>query len=284
MSYRRKHINPKIRILKNKKNFFKNPILWIFLGFLMIIVILYFLLFFPGFQIERINMSGNEKVTSRDIENITWSDINRKIFTIGNFQILTKSIFIVDTENLIKDILNKFPDIENVELQKKIPHDIILKIKERKPYAALCQSSLTNISDGQTNENNPDKCFLLDENGIIFEKLENIPQDMIIMHQEAGSKEVAIGENIVKKNIVDIIFKVKKSLKNNFQINIKEVFISNPLIFQTNENWQIYFDTNSDIDMQITKMNVLLRDEIPVNARKNLQYIYLQYKDRAYYK
>jgi hypothetical protein len=36
--------------------------------------------------------------------------------------------------------------------------------------------------------------------------------------------------------------------------------------------------------LQIKKMDALLQTEIPPDARKKLQYIYLQYKDRAYYK
>ena len=35
---------------------------------------------------------------------------------------------------------------------------------------------------------------------------------------------------------------------------------------------------------QITKMNLLLEQEIVPAQRKNIEYIYLQYQDKAYYK
>ena len=269
MSYKRNHLK---RRLKTRKKFIKRPVFWFFVLFIIIIAILYFVLFLPEFQVTKINISGNKKIQSQDIENIALADINKKIFTIGYVQILTKSIFIVDKNNLIKDILKKFPEIENVEVQKKIPNNITLKINERKIFAVFC------------NGEKSDECFSLDENGVIFEKLENIPQDMIIIRIPSYNKEIFTGENVVEKKIIDMISKIQKNLKNNFQIDITQALVLNPLVLKTNENWQAYFDTNSDIDLQITKINMLLRDEIPVNTRKNLQYIYLQYKDRAYYK
>ncbi len=280
MTYRRKHINPKIKGLKAKKIIIKRPIFWILLAFILFFSALNFLLFFPGLQVLKINISGNEKVQSKDIENMAWDDINTKIIAIGGFQISTKSIFIADVKKITDDMMNKFPDIESIELQKKMPQDINLVIKERKAYAALCQLYLQNANE----QNNIDKCFLVDGNGIVFEKLESIPQNTIIITQVPDNNHILIGKNAIPKNEIDMISKIQKSLKNNFQIGIKEVSISNTMIFTTDENWQIYFDKNSDIDMQIIKMNVLLKDEIPVNIRKNLQYIYLQYKDRAYYK
>ena len=98
--------------------------------------------------------------------------------------------------------------------------------------------------------------------------------------------EVFAGEKVVEKNIMDIINNVKRSLKDNFQIDVKEAIISNPsrLNIETSENWQIYLNTDLESDLQIVKMNLLLRDEIPASGRKGLQYIDLRFKDRAYYK
>jgi hypothetical protein len=53
-----------------------------------------------------------------------------------------------------------------------------------------------------------------------------------------------------------------------------------------NEGWQIYFslDPDSDINTQLVKLNLLLSGEIPLENRKNLEYIDLRFKDRAFYK
>jgi len=269
MSYRRKHIKPKIRSLK-KKEFIKKSLISIFLFLFIAVMILYFILFFSKFQVQKVDILGDEKNKSQDIKNLVWLDINKKIFSLGVFDISTKSIFMVDSKKIVKDILDKFPSIEDVKVQKKMPDKIVLNVKERKPFAIFCQS---------------DNCFFIDESGVIFEPLHNnIIKDMTIIQKDLDGKELFVGKNVIEKNIIDTIYKVQKDLKDNFQIDIKEVFVSNYLIFKTSENWQIYFNSNSDVDLQITKMNILLRDEIPVSVRKNIQYIYLQYKDRAYYK
>lgn len=270
MSYRRKHIHPKIKSLGPKKKFWNRPLFWIILGLLAIIVILYFILFYSKFQVKNIEISGNEKIKIEDIKNIVLNNLDKKIITTGIFNISSKSAFIVDTNTISKNILNTFPKIETIKVQKKLPNSITLKVKERQPFAIFCQ--------------NAEKCFSIDQNGIIFEQLKDIPQNMIIISKEQTDKDVFTGENVVDKNIIDGISKVENNLKNNFQVDIKEVFVSNPLIFTTSETWQIYFDPNENMDLQIIKMNALLKDEITQETRKKLQYIYLQYQDRAYYK
>lgn len=270
MSYRHKHIRPKIRSLKKKKRLIQKPWFWIVSVILIIIIaILYLVLFYQKFQVKKINISGNQNIQSKDIENLIWLNVNKKILNVSFFTISTKSIFTVKSEKIVKDILKIFPSIENIEIRKKMPDNIILTIKEREPLAVFCPQSQS--------------CFFIDKNGVIFEPLKSVDQDNIII-KSAQDNKFTEGENAISENIMDAISKIINDLKDNFQIDVKEIFVSNTLIFRTSENWKIYFDPTSDINLQITKMNILLKDEIPLNIRKNLQYIYLQYKDRAYYK
>lgn len=274
MSYRRKHIKPKIKKLKPRKNVFKMPFFW--LALLIMIVLIsaaYLILFYSRFQVTNIEISGNQKVQHNDIENLAWVDINKKLLNVGIFTISSKSIFLLNKNELVKNIVNKIPLVSDVQIEKRMPQNIILKITERQPFAVFCNSQ-----DFQ-------KCFFMDNHGIIFEPVQNGQQyGMVIVVKDLKGNEVFVGENIIEKNTMDTISKIQKNLSDNFQIGIKEVFVSNTLVFKTSEHWQIYFDPNSNIDFQITKMKALLQDEIPVTARKNIQYIYLQYKDRAYYK
>jgi cell division septal protein FtsQ len=268
MSYRRKHIKPKIKHLRHTKKFFQKPLFWIFLLVVIIIAVLsYFLLFFSKFQISTIKVSGNEQINSQDIERIVQLDITRHFFTLSS-----KSIFTVDAKNTVKDILHTFAGVENVQLIKNFPNSLTLEIKERQPFLVFCTNEV------------PTRCFFMDGNGIIFEPLQSIPAGMVVLTKEDNSKKNNAGDQVVSKNVVDMISKVKKNLQDAIGVDIKEILVSNYLVVTTSENWQIDFDMNSDISAQITKMNALLQTGIPADARKKLQYIYLQYKDRAYYK
>lgn len=274
MSYRKKHIKRRVRLLKPKKSLFKKPLFWWFVLFLFVVLsIFYFFVFYPKFQITEIIISGNEKVLTQDIEKIVKENIDRKIFVLAGLKITSKSIFLTGPKIISKALLNGFSQIESVKVSKKFPQTITLQVKERTPFAVFCQTD-------------DKKCFYIDENGIIFKILEKIPENISIVRQLIEDKEVFTGERVVEKNIIDIISKIKRNLKDNFQIDVKSAMISTPfrLNIETSENWQIYFNLESETDLQIAKMNLLLKDEISVSARKTLQYIDLRFKDRAYYK
>ena len=167
-----------------------------------------------------------------------------------------------------------FPVVEDVKTNKNYPDSISVQIKERKPFAVF------------VSQNNKDY-FYIDESGVVFEKLQGFEQNMTAIRQLINSADAIIGKEAVEKNIMKAISSIKKSLNDKFQIDIREAFISNPLRLdiKTGENWQIYFNLGpeADIDLQITKLNLLLTGEISQEARKNLEYIDLRF-DRAYYK
>ena len=266
MSYRKKHIKSKIHKIKPKRSVLKMPIFWIFILFLIIVsTAAYFSLFYSGFYIQNIIISGNEKIQTQDIENLVLDNINKK---------MTKSIFLTNPLELQKLISDAFPIIESVTVEKKFPQSMSLKIEERKPVAVFCQPDQNG------------KCFFIDKNGVIFEELQGIPQNMTVIKQLLNNGEVFTGKNIVGKNIMDLISKVETSLRDNFQINITEALVSDPirLDIKTSENWQIYFNLNSNTDLQIIKLNSLLNDEISKASRAGLQYIDLRFGDKAYYK
>lgn len=286
MSYRRKHIKTKIyKLKKPKKSIIKRPIFWIsFVSLIIILSFLYIFVFSSVFQVKNIEVSGNEKIQNKDIQNFAFARMGQKIVSMGSLHLESGSIFLVNYKKLNKEILNSFPVIESIKISKKPPQTLTIEITERKPLGAFCGFSVV------VAENDPspakEECFLIDQNGIIFESLSEVSENMIIVRKPLDLKQMLTGEKVVAENIMGIISKIERNLKDNLQINIEEAIISNPLRLdiKTNENWQIYFDLDSDVDMQITKMNLLLNNEISTDARKNLKYIDLRFKDKAYYK
>jgi len=275
MSYRKRHLKNKIHKIRPKKSIFKKPAFWFLLLFLILAsTAVYFLLFYQKFQVKNIIISGNEKAGSQEIENIVLNETNKKIISFLNFDVKSKSFFLVDGEKIKKQILDSFPVAESVQVNKNFPESIIVKIKERSPFAVFYS---------QNNENR----FYIDENGVVFEQLQDFEQDMLAVRQLINSENIFLGKEVIKKNIMEAVSKIKKDLNEKFKIDIKEAYISNPLRLdvKTNENWQIYFDLNknSDIDLQITKLNLLLASEISLKERENLEYIDLRF-ERAYYK
>ena len=278
-SYRKHHIKNRIHRIKPRRSVFLRLWFWILILILTIFLsFAYFLLFYSEFQIQNVLISGNEKVKTFELQSIISNNINRKIIGLGAFQIFSKSIFLLNKDALSKDILKDFPLIDRVSIKTELPQTLTVEVSERAPVGIYCSPEAGQISE---------KCFLIDGAGIIFEELKNNPENMFIVRQ-MGNKEAYTGENVIAQNIIGAVSKIEKDLKDNFKIDIKEALITTPirLDIKTKENWQIYFDLSkdSDVNMQITKLNLLLKGDINADVREKLQYIDLRFKDRAYYK
>lgn len=264
MSYRKRHIKHKIHKIRPRKSIFKRPVFWLI--FLLTVIFtgsVYLIFFYSGFQINNIVISGNQKVNTEEIKNL------------ASLHASSKSILFSNTNNLSKEILEKFPIVETADVNKNFPQTLVIFITERKQVAVLC-----NASPGEKG-----KCYLIDENGVIFENSAGNPENMpVIWHPMGG--EIFFGQQVLDKNIAAAFIKAGETLKDIFQINITDIFLpdSNEMDVKTNEGWSIYFDPSSDIDLQITKVKLLLTGEISETARKNLKYIDMRFKDRAYYK
>lgn len=268
MRHRHKHIKNKLRHLLPKRWFFQRPLFWA--GFLVVLLatgIFYLAFFFPEFQVQAIRVSGNEKVASQDIETLAWQGVNKTIWGIAN-----KNIFMFDVRTLKDRITTGFPAIEELSIKKQWPGRLEISIVERVPFAIFCPNQ------------NEARCFIIDKHGVIYEIAQAIGEDSFIVRQAVDEEKLVTGQTVVEKHIMGMVADVAENLQKNFQISLKEVLVSNPLVFTTAERWKIYFDPAEDADGQVLKMNRLLKNEITPEIRKNLQYIYLQYKDRAYYK
>jgi len=278
MSFRKKHVKNRICKIKPKESILKK--LWFWIVVLLIVIVsvaIYFAFFYSGLQVKNFDVSGNSKINAQELKNIILDHTNTGLVQFWNFSITTQSILLVDTEKIREEILRRFPVIEKATVSKKYPQTIILGVSERKPLGVFCSPILESEQSSG--------CFLIDQNGIAFEQLSIIPEGYIIVRQISDQGQVFTGEQVVAQNITDAIFKIQKGLKDNFQIDLEQALVTSPvrLNIKTNENWQIYFDMSqsSSIDSQLTKLNLLLEQEIPKETRKNLRYINLIPKDRA---
>ncbi len=267
MTHRHHYQKQKIRSLQKKRKFYQFRLFWIMLLCLVLVATAtYLVLFLSSVQISHIEISGNQKVQSQDIEALTQKNINKKILGFSS-----KSIFLANPSIISESILAEFSSVESAMVQKKYFSGLVIAIKERETFAIFCKIGMD--------------CFSIDTMGVLFEPINNPSKDRLVLSQSGNDAATPhLGQRAVDKHIMDGIVKIQDNLKQSFNIDIKEVMVSNPLIVTTTENWKIYFDPTADIDLQVTKMNSLLKDQISASARKTLQYIYLQYKDRAYFK
>ncbi len=252
---------------KRKKPIFKNRFFW--LGILILIFlffIFYFLFFSKTFQVEKIIVAGLEKVSSQELKVFVEEKLENKIFFLK-----TKSIFSVKLNKIKKDILDSFPQIAEVEIRRGIPNYLSLLLIERLGIANWCQE---------------EKCFLLDNEGVIFEEV-LLKTDLVKIIDKQSLKSFNLGEKVIEKDkLSKIVLEIAPELKTNLKIPLKEfVIVSNEkLEVFTIEDWKIYFNLQGDLGWQITKLRAVLEEKIPPEKRKDLEYIELRFGNLAPFK
>jgi cell division septal protein FtsQ len=251
--------------IKKKSPVFKRAFFWpAILAFLCLGGLSYFFFLSPFFQIKEINIEGQEKVFEEDILNI----INRK--TENNLLFFkTKSIFLIDVLTMREDILTANPQVLGVTFERHLPSSLNVKISERKPAAVWCHLS---------------ECYFIDNLGIAFEKLlEN--SDLIKIASLNEIENFSLGEEILEKSLVSLVLEIQKKTeeKTGLKLLRAQVGSQNRIDFKTSEGWNVYFNTEEDVDWQITKLALVLEKEISLEDRGDLEYIDLRFA-RVYYK
>ncbi len=252
--------------VKKKKSFLKNR--FFLCGVLVLVIsieIFYLVCFCSFFQLEKIIVSGEEKVSKQEIKIIVEQGIGEKLLFLQ-----TKSIFLVNLNKIRENILNNFSQIDNIEIKKGFPDSLNLLVMERKEIGVFCENNI---------------CFLLDEKGIIFEKVLETPE-LIKIQNTAIDRELKLGEQVVDKELLSKILQVVVKLKKDLKISLDKVLIINKqrLNIKTFEGWEIYLNPEQDINWQLLKLSSVLEEEIPLEKRKDLEYIDLRFGNYSPYK
>jgi len=231
---------------RKKKSIIKNRFFWLF--FLITASsggIIYFLIFSSVFQIEKIQVFGTKKISSEEII---------KIISVAQ-----KNIFLVNLNEITKNILEKYPQIVKINLKRKLPDGLVIQVEERTAVAIFCQSI--------TEEEN---CYFIDKEGVIFEKVSQMSLEM----------PKIIGESIIGKGEIEQILKINFKLKNDLKILIEKFFLASEekLTIKTLEGWEIYFNPKENLDWQLTELSIILKERIPSEKRRNLEYIDLRFE------
>ncbi|MCX6764297.1 MAG: cell division protein FtsQ/DivIB [Candidatus Nealsonbacteria bacterium] len=249
----------KYRSRRKRKIFYFIPVLLFF-------TIFYLIYFSPFFQIKKIEISGNQKISSDNLKGPIEDKLIKKILFFNS-----KSLFLADLKEIEESILKKYPEIEKVNFFKKIPDKLMVLIKERSPVAVL------------EKDNN---YFLIDKSGIVFEKTEE-KQNFLLIKKPEFTQEIKLGNNLIEEEWMGQILKVEPEFKNKnleFRIDFAEILNEQRLNVKTSEGFEVYFDLLGDISQQVLNLSVILKEKISPKELRNLEYIDLRFGNQVYYK
>ena len=250
--------------VKRKKSIFRNRFLWLgVLFFFFIIAIFYFLFVSEIFQVEKIIVTGEKKVSKIDLKLLVEEKLEKKIFFLK-----TRSIFLVNLNEKKENILNSFPNISEVEISRGFPDTLNIVVVERFGLTIWCQGG---------------QCFLLDGEGVIFEEIFDTDSKAFQIKNLAQAPELKLGDKVIEKEKLNQILDIESKLRDNLKIPVTAVTLVSEerLNIETSEGWEIYFNPERDIEWQLTKLRAVLEEEILPENRKNLEYIELRFGNFA---
>ncbi|MCK4355366.1 FtsQ-type POTRA domain-containing protein [Candidatus Parcubacteria bacterium] len=235
-----------------------------FLVFIFIGMSVYFFIFSQFFQIKHITLTGQERVAEQDIKNVVEDGLERKFLFFP-----TKSIFLFNCKEIRKNLLDDFPQLVEVRINRKFPDALNVVITERQRRAVWHWE---------------EQRFFLDNNGVIFEQVFDFAADALEIKSLPLFGEPKIGQMVVGKEELSKVFEIESKLKSlEIPIEIIEIVSEQRVNAKIKEGWEIYFNIQEDIVWQATELETLLKEKILPENRKDLEYIDLRF-DKIFYK
>jgi len=233
----------------------------------------WFLFYSPYFEIKKIEIFGLEKISESEIKEIIQSQIANYRFLIFR----QKNIFWFDEKLAEKNINSKYV-LTSLKINKKLPETIEIILEEKKP-ALIWKTG--------------EKFYYADWNGIIIHELSQdevstvLNQKVMPLVYDENNQTLEIKNEILTSQLVQFIVNLNNNLSKETTNLVIEGFkvVNKPntiIKALANNGWQIYFTGSQDLDSQIKKLNLFLKEN---KEEKNIQeYIDLRFEDRVYYK
>jgi len=242
----------------------RKKIIYCLLVVIILIILLYLTCFYSFFQVKGVKISGNNKVSSEEIESVVSNNISRKILFLES-----DSVFLIDLYGIKKKVLNEFVLIKSVSFDRDFPDKLIVSVEERIPLA---------IFEGRNG------IFFIDEDGVIFEEVEE-REEWLTIKGNNFQENLYLGLVVISTEEMKKITEAEKGLKK-LEVNPASVEIVNNkrMNFKSSEGWNIYFNLKEDISSQIFNLEVLLKEKISPEVRRNLEYVDLRFGNQLYYK
>lgn len=271
---------------KKPKPIFKHWFFWLAILFLIITSGLVYWLFFSSFfQVETIIISGHRKISQQEINN----QVEKKLAKPCLSFFTQRNLILADIEGIRKGLLETFPLIDTIKIVKTFPDVINISLKERVGEAKICRYNSTDPSGGigilSGEEEKTESCFVLDDQGIIFEPTQGEEPFVKIRKEDVDDQNWQLGERVIGPELVPKIIKISSGL-NRLDIYPREVIVisEDRLNVETSEGWAIYFDPQKDIEWQLSKLKAVLDEYIPKEERKELNYVELRFGNLAPFK
>lgn len=236
----------------------------VLLAAVLLISGIYWLFFSPVFTVNRIRVQGT--TISAD----EWQRMILSQFTRARWGIVPqRNIFAFDTNAFEGDIISKYA-LNTIYIKKDRPHEIIVTLAE-KPRNAVWVSRGT--------------YFALDSQAKILGIIPQ-PADALLIYSQLD-EPLKVNDSVLAPAMLAVI---RTSIGDNRIKSLQPEFIvvekanATEFMVKVGEGWKIKIDSNVGLMEQLNNLELILRNSIPPDKRKNLDYIDLRFGERVYFK
>ena len=232
-------------------------------------------MFFSSFLwVTTIKINGEKYINESAIADQVKPEIDGKIWKIIN----RNNLFLANGKKIEKKLTEKFRQIRSVEIVKKFPNELDVRVIEREPTV------LFQATNGW---------FLLDENSIAYDTADPEATELqkyeLARFSDGDGKTVNLGETVLNQAYQNYLLGISNGMKEDIKIEIEKDFqtpslISDDIRAKTKEGWGIYFNENIPLNKEMKMLNIVLDKEITESQRLDLDYIDLRIDNKVYYK
>lgn len=248
------------------------------LNFLLLLVFLgvtAYVLFFSAFlKVSNVAVTGAQAIDPALIREATTALLSGKYLNL----IEKNNIIFADPEKTANMLRDKFKRIETVQVEKKFPETLVIRITERKSMLILC-------SQGQ--------CYIVDGNGVAYARADfasaDLQENELLVLNDDGGREIKLSEKVLEPEYIRYLSDIKDGLKNDLGLEIDKNYhtpqlVSGDIRVVTSEGWGIYFSDDVPISKELEMLKIVLEEKIEKNKRSELEYVDLRIDNKIFYK
>ncbi len=257
----------------NKRRRFIRKVLFVSCCALVLLFVAGYLLFFAKlFDVRGIKVAGAQENSELNVLIPAHTDswLNQKKFFFQR----RRNIFFINVKELETRLMNENPKIDSIDISRKLPHELLIEIKERSPEGIWCVTRMS-------------QCFYFNKDGIIYENAPQTSGFLVLTVQDEKTAGINLGDKVVEQEWLKAIslthgkliskgFKIKTTVipENSFD----EFYIL------TSSGLRVIISLDTDIESQLEAMIDFMDHKFNAEQRTKLQYIDLRIRDRIYYK
>jgi hypothetical protein len=221
-------------------------------------------------QIKSVEIKGNQLISKNEIMSVTLGELSGDYLSLYS----KANIFLYPKNKIKSEISSRFPRIKEVETELKDQNNLIITVSEREPSALWC-------------EKGEEECFLLDEEGFIFDKSPGFSPQVYLTFRGESRGDDPIGEFVLSK---ERFTNVSEFLKGMERLNLspRELLLEGEdVVVSVSEGAEILFNSTDDVYSTLSNLESVLNDQklqLRSGDELNVSRIDLRFGNKVFYR